>query len=74
MAPSLHSRALGAIWGTCVADALGGPIQFKAPGTFTRITGLEFVEPHKKPAGYVLQRKAKSPVLTFADRIRTMDP
>ncbi|KAJ5152628.1 uncharacterized protein N7482_009106 [Penicillium canariense] len=40
--PTVESRALGAIWGTCVADALGGPVQFSPPGTFEPITELEF--------------------------------
>lgn len=57
MAPSLYSRASGAIWGTCVADALGGPVQFQPPGTFTPITGLEFVKPYQQPAGYGLRLK-----------------
>ncbi|KAJ5691829.1 hypothetical protein N7462_001252 [Penicillium macrosclerotiorum] len=47
----IQSRARGAIWGTCVADALGGPVQFKPPGTFEPITDLRFVEPFQKPAG-----------------------
>lgn len=48
---SLKSRALGAIWGTCVADALGGPVQFQEPGTFHQIRELEFVKPFNQPAG-----------------------
>lgn len=48
---SLKSRALGAIWGTCVADALGGPAQFQEPGTFHPIKELEFVKPFNQPAG-----------------------
>ncbi|KAJ5110500.1 hypothetical protein N7532_001035 [Penicillium argentinense] len=51
MAVSLKSRCLGAIWGTCVADALGGPVQFQEPGTFEQIKELEFVSPFRKPAG-----------------------
>ncbi|KAJ5942221.1 hypothetical protein N7516_002389 [Penicillium verrucosum] len=51
MSPSLQSRAKGAIWGVCVADALGGPVQFRDPGTFEPITGLRFVTPFKQPAG-----------------------
>ncbi|CAG8906457.1 unnamed protein product [Penicillium egyptiacum] len=51
MSPSLKSRAQAAIWGVCVADALGGPVQFKDPGTFEPITCLRFVEPYKQPAG-----------------------
>lgn len=47
------SRALGAIWGTCVADALGGPVQFKAPNTFPRITDLASIPKGKRPAGCV---------------------
>lgn len=51
MSPTTKSRALGAIWGTCVADALGGPVQFEPPGTFSRITDLEYVAPFSQPAG-----------------------
>ncbi|KAJ5378140.1 uncharacterized protein N7496_005549 [Penicillium cataractarum] len=51
MAPSTRSRALGAIWGTCVGDALGGPVQFSDPGTFEPIRELEFVKPFKQPSG-----------------------
>lgn len=53
MAITTKSRALGAIWGTCVADALGGPVQFKEPSTFPRITDLAYIANRKKPAGYV---------------------
>lgn len=60
--PSTHSRALGAIWGTCVGDALGGPIQFRNPGTFQPITELEFVKPFKQPSGYDV---SLCPVLIF---------
>ncbi|KAJ5376038.1 hypothetical protein N7509_012924 [Penicillium cosmopolitanum] len=48
---SLKSRALGAIWGTCVADALGGPVQFKEKGSFKLISDLEYVYPFDQPAG-----------------------
>ncbi|KAJ5241685.1 uncharacterized protein N7469_000012 [Penicillium citrinum] len=48
---SLKSRALGAIWGTCVADALGGPVQFRDPGTFPPIQSFEHVHPFNEPAG-----------------------
>ncbi|EKV07424.1 ADP-ribosylglycohydrolase family protein [Penicillium digitatum] len=51
MSPSLQSRAKGAIWGVCVADALGGPVQFRDAGTFEPITCLRFVAPFKQPAG-----------------------
>ncbi|KAJ5297728.1 hypothetical protein PENANT_c012G07778 [Penicillium antarcticum] len=51
MSVSLKSRTEGAIWGVCVADALGGPVQFKDPKTFEPITGLRFVAPFKQPAG-----------------------
>ncbi|KAJ5700422.1 hypothetical protein N7536_003435 [Penicillium majusculum] len=51
MSSSLQSRAKGAIWGVCVADALGGPVQFRDPGTFEPITCLRFVAPFKQPAG-----------------------
>ncbi|KAJ5505648.1 ADP-ribosylation/Crystallin J1 [Penicillium expansum] len=51
MSPSLKSRTKGAIWGVCVADALGGPVQFRDAGTFEPITCLRFVAPFKQPAG-----------------------
>ncbi|CAG8030700.1 unnamed protein product [Penicillium salamii] len=51
MSLSLKSRAQGAIWGVCVADALGGPVQFKDAGTFEPITDLTYVAPFKQPAG-----------------------
>ncbi|CAG8040241.1 unnamed protein product [Penicillium salamii] len=51
MSLSLRSRAQGAIWGVCVADALGGPVQFKDAGTFEPITDLRYVAPFKQPAG-----------------------
>ncbi|KAJ6048688.1 uncharacterized protein N7446_011371 [Penicillium canescens] len=51
MAVSLKSRTEGAIWGVCIADALGGPVQFKDPNTFEPITGLRYVAPFKQPAG-----------------------
>jgi hypothetical protein len=51
MSLSLKSRAQGGVWGVCVADALGGPVQFKDPGTFKPITGLRFVGPYEQPAG-----------------------
>ncbi|KAJ6115407.1 ADP-ribosylation/Crystallin J1 [Penicillium sp. IBT 16267x] len=47
----LKSRILGSIWGNCVADALGGPVQFMKPGAFSPITGMEFVPPFHQPAG-----------------------
>ncbi|KAJ5537584.1 hypothetical protein N7494_007063 [Penicillium frequentans] len=47
----LKSRVLGSIWGNCVADALGGPVQFMKKGTFAPITDLEYVRPFQQPAG-----------------------
>ncbi|PGH27714.1 hypothetical protein AJ80_00501 [Polytolypa hystricis UAMH7299] len=49
--PSTKSRALGTIWGACVGDALGGPIQFMKKGRFKLLTGMEYVKPFRKPAG-----------------------
>ena len=74
MGPSTHSRALGAIWGTCVGDALGGPIQFQAPGTFQPIRELEFVKPFNEPSGYnqIKFRPRLSTRLTVTDHTRTM--
>ncbi|KAJ5169626.1 ADP-ribosylation/Crystallin J1 [Penicillium coprophilum] len=51
MSLSLKSRAKGAIWGVCVADALGGPVQFRDAGTFEPITTLRYVAPFDQPAG-----------------------
>lgn len=48
---TIQSRALGAIWGTCVADALGGPVQFKAPNTFPPVTDLAPIAKYGKEAG-----------------------
>lgn len=45
------SRTEGAILGVCVADALGGPVQFSKPGDFKPITDLRFVKPFGRPAG-----------------------
>ncbi|KAJ5972103.1 ADP-ribosylation/Crystallin J1 [Penicillium vulpinum] len=51
MTPSLKSRVQGAIWGVCVGDALGGPVQFKDPGTFQPVKYLRYVAPFDQPAG-----------------------
>lgn len=51
MDQTTKSRALGAIWGTCVADALGGPVQFKKPNTFPPVTGLAPITKYRKEAG-----------------------
>ncbi|EPS26374.1 hypothetical protein PDE_01310 [Penicillium oxalicum 114-2] len=51
MVTTTQDRALGAIWGVCVGDALGGPVQFSDPGTFQPITDLEFVKPFNQPSG-----------------------
>lgn len=44
-------RISGAIYGVLVADALGGPVQFKKRGTFAPVTDLRPVEPFHKPTG-----------------------
>lgn len=54
MASVLKSRALGSIWGVCVCDALGGPVQFLEQGSFEPIKGMEYVTPFQQPAGYFL--------------------
>lgn len=51
MSLSLKSRVEGAIWGVCVADALGGPAQFKDAGEFERITDMRYIDRYKQPAG-----------------------
>ncbi|KFY86954.1 hypothetical protein V498_07330 [Pseudogymnoascus sp. VKM F-4517 (FW-2822)] len=51
MASVLKSRALGSIWGVCVCDALGGPVQFLEQGSFEPIKGMEYVTPFQQPAG-----------------------
>jgi hypothetical protein len=43
MSEDVIGSAQAAIWGVCVADALGGPVQFKDPGTFKPITCLRKV-------------------------------
>ncbi|RMJ26054.1 ADP-ribosylglycohydrolase [Aspergillus sp. HF37] len=48
---STKARALGSIWGVCVGDALGGPVQSMPAGGFERITGLRAVKPFQIPAG-----------------------
>lgn len=74
MGPSTHSRALGSIYGTCVGDALGGPVQFNDPGTFEPIRELEFVKPFNQPSGYdstqiYIRRRTR---LMVAGHTRTM--
>lgn len=49
---SPYSRARGAIWGACVGDALGGPVQREKPGTFSPIFELRYIKPFNKAAGY----------------------
>jgi ADP-ribosylglycohydrolase len=47
------SRIRGAVVGVCVADALGGPVQFQQRGTFPPVEDLRRIEHFDKPAGYV---------------------
>ncbi|KAJ5087206.1 hypothetical protein N7456_010822 [Penicillium angulare] len=51
MSISFQSRIWGAIWGNCVADALGGPVSFTEPGSFEPVTGLRYITPMDQPAG-----------------------
>lgn len=51
MTPSLKSRAQGAIWGTCVGDALGGPVQFADFGSFEEVKDLLPIYPFNMPVG-----------------------
>lgn len=51
MTPSLKSRAQGAIWGACVGDALGGPVQFADFGSFEEVKDLLPVYPFNMPSG-----------------------
>ncbi|KAF2095574.1 ADP-ribosylglycohydrolase family protein, partial [Rhizodiscina lignyota] len=48
---SRSDRVCGAILGVCVADALGGPVQFHKRGKFTEVTGLRPIKHFKKPTG-----------------------
>jgi ADP-ribosyl-[dinitrogen reductase] hydrolase len=49
--PTLSSRIRGSIFGLAVCDALGGPVEFKARGTFPLITDLEPNFNFSLPAG-----------------------
>ena len=68
---SMKSRALGAIWGTCVGDALGGPVQFNDPGTFKLIKDRQ--NDRRVTQGYDFLFKTLSAlkqyqILTFDDK------
>ncbi|KAJ5727029.1 ADP-ribosylation/Crystallin J1, partial [Penicillium malachiteum] len=47
----VESRAKGAIWGTCVVDALGGSCQFMQRGTFPHVKTMLYIPKFRKPAG-----------------------
>ncbi|KAJ6023711.1 ADP-ribosylation/Crystallin J1 [Penicillium herquei] len=47
----IESRAKGAIWGTCVIDALGGSCQFMDRGTFPLVREMMYINKFRKPAG-----------------------
>jgi ADP-ribosyl-[dinitrogen reductase] hydrolase len=46
-----HDRAVGALLGLAVGDAVGTTLEFKAPGTFEPITDLVGGGPFDLPAG-----------------------
>lgn len=48
---TLADRIKGGIVGVCVADALGGPAQFKNRGTFPPVTGFRYNSNFDMPAG-----------------------
>ena len=48
---TLKDRYLGAVLGAAVCDALGAPVEFKAPGTFPRVTDFQEGGTWGLPAG-----------------------
>ncbi|KEF58879.1 uncharacterized protein A1O9_03722 [Exophiala aquamarina CBS 119918] len=48
---SLPSRIKGAIYGLATCDALGGPVEFKARGSFDKVTTMQPNDNFKIPAG-----------------------
>lgn len=47
----LTRRVYGSIYGLAIGDALGAPIEFSPPGTFTPVTGFRSGGPFNLPAG-----------------------
>lgn len=48
---SLPSRITGAIYGLAICDALGGPVEFKARGSFPKVTNMQPNHNFNLPAG-----------------------
>jgi ADP-ribosyl-[dinitrogen reductase] hydrolase len=48
---SLSSRIKGAIFGLAICDALGGPVEFKARGSFPKVTNMQANKTYHLPAG-----------------------
>ncbi|WP_036186361.1 ADP-ribosylglycohydrolase family protein [Marinobacterium lacunae] len=47
-----QDRLRGVLVGLAVGDALGAPVEFMEPGSFTPVTGMRSGGPHRLPAGY----------------------
>lgn len=50
---SKQSRIKGSLYGVAVVDALGGPVEFKARGSFQKVTGYRHNGTFNVPPGYV---------------------
>ena len=48
---ALTSRIRGSLFGVAVADALGGPVEFRQRGTFPCVTGFEYNSHFNLPPG-----------------------
>lgn len=48
---TVADRIKGGVVGVCVADALGGPVQFKERGTFKQVTGFKYITQFDMPGG-----------------------
>ncbi|PGH03601.1 hypothetical protein AJ79_07330 [Helicocarpus griseus UAMH5409] len=48
---ALSSRIRGSIFGVAVADALGGPVEFRSRGTFPTVTGFLHNQTYNVPPG-----------------------
>lgn len=47
----VREKTLGAVLGVCGGDALGGPTQFKARGSFEEVADFEIIVQFGRPAG-----------------------
>ena len=50
-APSFTSRIRGSLFGVAVADALGGPVEFRQRGTFPPVTSFRYNSHFDLPPG-----------------------